>query len=329
MITHANLATNAVALHHLWAFEPGDVLIHALPVFHVHGLHVALHTAFLNGSEIIWLPGFEIGDLLRSLHSATVMMAVPTFYTRLLAEPRFDRGACAKMRLFVSGSAPLPAALHAAFLHRTGHAILERYGMTETGMIASNPYRGERVAGTVGFPLPDVAVRIADGEGRAVAQGATGMIEVRGPNVCKGYWRKPAMPGADFRSDGFFITGDLGTMDADGRISIVGRARDLVISGGLNVYAKEVEQALELVPGISESAVIGVPHPDLGEAVVAVAVVSRRPASESEIIGALGRKLARFKIPKRIFFVDELPRNAMGKVQKSELRKRYGGTFDG
>ncbi len=239
MITHANLATNATALCRLWAFEPGDVLVHALPVFHVHGLHVALHTAFLGRSEILWLPKFDVGELMQCLESATVMMGVPTFYTRLLAEPSFGRSTCRTMRLFICGSAPLPAEIHAAFLRRTGHAILERYGMTEAGMIASNPYHGERVAGSVGFPLPDVAVRIADGEGREVPRGATGTIEVRGPNVFKGYWRTPA--GTDFRADGFFVTGDLGAMAADGRISILGRARDLIISGGLNVYPKEVE----------------------------------------------------------------------------------------
>ncbi len=326
MITHANLATNAMALHRLWAIEPWDVLVHALPVFHVHGLHVALHTAFLGGNEILWLPRFDVGEIMQCLESATVMMGVPTFYTRLLAEPRFGRSACAGMRLFICGSAPLPAEVHAAFLFRTGHAILERYGMTETGMIASNPYDGERIAGSVGFPLPDVAVRIADGEGRELARGETGTIEVSGPNVFKGYWRAPG--GSDFRDDGYFVTGDLGTMAADGRVSIVGRARDLIISGGLNVYPKEVEQALDRLPQIVESAVIGVPHPDLGEAVVAAITVAYGPASESEMINALGGSLARFKIPKRIFVVDELPRNIMGKVQKSELRSRYAGTFD-
>jgi malonyl-CoA/methylmalonyl-CoA synthetase len=327
MITHQNLSTNALALRALWAFEPGDVLIHALPVFHVHGLHVALHTSFLNGSEIIWLPRFEVGDLLRSLRSATVLMGVPTFYARLLGEPDFGRAVCAGMRLFISGSAPLAGEVHAAFLKRTGYAILERYGMTEAGMIASNPYAGERLAGSVGFPLPGVTVRIADDKGREVARGETGMIEVRGPNVFKGYWRVPASNNHDFRNDGFFITGDLGSMAADGRISIVGRARDLIISGGLNVYPKEVEEALDRLPGIVESAVFGVPHPDLGEAVIAVAV-AERSAPEREMIATLGRNLARFKLPKRIFLIGNLPRNAMGKVQKADLRRRYAGTFD-
>ena len=329
MITHANLKTNAVALHRLWAIAAEDVLVHALPVFHVHGLYVALHTAFLSGCEIIWLPRFEPGAILECLGTATVMMGVPTFYTRLLADPRFGRDACAGMRLFISGSAPLPAEVHAAFRARTGHAILERYGMTEAQMIASNPYRGERVAGSVGFALPGVSVRIADGEGREVERGTTGMIEVKGPNVFKSYWRMPPGDEGDFRRDGFFITGDLGTMDGDGRLAIVGRARNLIISGGLNVYPKEVEQVLDRQPGIAEFAVFGVPHPDLGEAVVAAAIVSGSPAPEDEIIGALGESLARFKVPKRIFLVADLPRNAMGKVQKSVLRSRYGRTFDG
>jgi malonyl-CoA/methylmalonyl-CoA synthetase len=325
MITHANLATNALALHRLWAFESGDVLLHALPVFHVHGLYVALHTAFLNGSAIVWLPRFGIGEVLAGLRSATVMMGVPTFYVRLLAEPSFDRHACSNMRLFISGSAPLSPEVHGAFLERTGHAILERYGMTEAGMIASNPYAGERIAGTVGFALPDVDIRIVDEHGNEVPRGTPGIVEIKGPNVFRGYWRSTAA--ADFRSDGYFITGDLGVLSLDGRLAIVGRARDLIISGGLNVYPGEVENELDRLPGIAESAVIGAPHDDLGEAVIAVVRVSGAALPEAKIAAMLSGTLARFKIPKRIFIVEDLPRNAMGKVQKSELRKRYASTF--
>jgi malonyl-CoA/methylmalonyl-CoA synthetase len=319
MITHGNLASNAETLVALWRMGPSDVLLHALPVFHVHGLHVALNTAFLAGCEIVWLAKFDAGAVVAALPEATVMMGVPTFYTRLLAAPAFGRDSCRSMRLFVSGSAPLLAETHAAFARRTGHAIVERYGMTETGMIASNPYDGPRVAGTVGFPLPGIAVRLGGGE--------PGVIEVKGPNVFSGYWRMAEKTAEDFTPDGYFITGDLGTFDAEGRLTIVGRARDLIISGGLNVYPGEVEEALGALPGIAESAVVGVPHPDFGEAVVAAVTASGDPGPESELIAALAERLARFKLPKRIFVVPELPRNAMGKVQKAQLRERFGDAF--
>jgi malonyl-CoA/methylmalonyl-CoA synthetase len=325
MITHRNLVSNTVSLHKIWRFAPGDVLLHALPIFHVHGLYVALGTAFLNRSEILWHQKFDADAVMRDLSRATVMMGVPTFYTRLVTRDDLDPRACASVRLFVSGSAPLLAETHKSFEARTGHRILERYGMTETGMITSNPYDGERRAGTVGYPLPDVSVRIADEEGHDVAPGEVGMIEVKGPNVFKGYWDMPEETAKSFRPDGYFITGDLGLMEQDGRISIVGRGKDLIISGGLNVYPKEVEIELDALDGITESAVIGVPHPDFGESVVAV--VTGSPPPETDVIAQLSKRLARFKVPKRIFTVPELPRNVMGKVQKAELRQRFADTF--
>jgi malonyl-CoA/methylmalonyl-CoA synthetase len=250
------------------------------------------------------------------------MMGVPTFYTRLLAQEKLNREACRTMRLFISGSAPLLPDTHRDFEARTGHAILERYGMTETGMITSNPYEGARIAGTVGFALPGVSVRIA-----AERQGEPGVIEVKGPNVFKGYWGMAEKTREEFRGDGFFITGDIGTMDAEGRLTISGRARDLIISGGFNVYPREIEAELDALPHVAESAVIGVPHPDFGEAVVAVVTASGELPPEQEIIAALSQRLARFKVPKRVIVVDELPRNAMGKVQKAELRNRLAGLF--
>ncbi len=319
MITHDNLASNAGTLVKLWAITQGDVLLHALPAFHVHGLYVALNTAFLAASEIIWFAKFDAKAMISAMPQATLMMGVPTFYTRLLAEAGFTREAAAGMRLFISGSAPLLAETHAAFSARTGHAILERYGMTETGMITSNPYGGARVPGTVGFALPGVAVRIEGDQ--------PGVIEVKGPNVFKGYWRMPEKTREDFTADGYFITGDVGTIDAEGRVAIVGRAKDLIISGGFNVYPKEIEEAIDALPGIGESAVIGVPHPDFGEAVVAIVTASGLMPAEAEVITQLSASLARFKVPKRVFSVAELPRNAMGKVQKAELRKRFAGTF--
>jgi malonyl-CoA/methylmalonyl-CoA synthetase len=318
MLSHGNLASNALTLHTLWAFEDGDVLLHALPFYHVHGLFVALHTAFLNTSAILWHDKFERDAVLDAIPRATVMMGVPTFYTRLLSSPRLDAALCKDMRLFICGSAPLLAETHREFEARTGHAILERYGMTETGMIASNPYDGERLAGTVGYALPDVSVRIA-------AQ--PGVIEVKGPNVFKGYWRMPEKTAEDFTADGYFITGDVGAMADDGRVSIVGRAKDLVISGGFNVYPKEVEDAIDAMDGVIESAVIGAPHPDFGEGVVAVIAAKAELPSEREIIAALAERLAKFKLPKRVFIVADLPRNSMGKVQKAELRKRYAECF--
>ena len=319
MITHGNLRSNAATLVRLWRITSADRLLHALPIFHVHGLYVALNTAFLAAAELVWFNQLDVPALIKAMPQATLMMGVPTFYTRLLAAREFTAKTARNMRLFISGSAPLLAETHRDFEARTGHAILERYGMTETGMITSNPYDGARVPGTVGFALPDVSVRIR-GNGPDV-------IEVRGPNVFKGYWRMPDKTKEEFTDDGYFITGDIGTIDAEGRISIVGRAKDLIITGGFNVYPKEIEDVLDAFPEIGESAVIGIPHPDFGEGVVAV-VTARAPLPpERELIACLSEKLAKFKVPKRIITVDELPRNAMGKVQKAELRKRHADLF--
>jgi malonyl-CoA/methylmalonyl-CoA synthetase len=319
MITHGNLASNAETLVELWRMSAADRLLHALPIFHVHGLYVALNTAFLAAAEIVWFSRFDATALIAEMPSATVMMGVPTFYTRVLSDESFTREVTTNMRLFISGSAPLLAETHSAFSARTGHAILERYGMTETGMITSNPYEGARVPGTVGFALPGVAVRIRGDQ--------PGVLEVKGPNVFKGYWRMPEKTREDFTADGWFITGDVGIIDAQGRVTIAGRAKDLVISGGFNVYPREIEEILDQLPGIGESAVIGLPHPDFGEAVVAVVTAAGPLPAEAKIIATLSQSLAKFKVPKRIFQVAELPRNAMGKVQKAELRKRYAGTF--
>ena len=325
MLSHANLASNAEVLHRYWHFEDGDVLLHTLPVFHVHGLFVALHTALLNGSTVLFLPKFDAETVMRLLPESTVMMGVPTFYTRLLESADFNRHMCRNMRLFISGSAPLLAETHVEFEQRTGHRILERYGMTETNMITSNPYDGERVAGTVGYPLPGVSVRVADDSGRALPHGETGVLEVKGPNVFNGYWRMPEKTREEFREDGWFITGDLATMAEDGRVAIVGREKDLIISGGYNIYPKEIELAIDEIDGVKESAVIGVPHPDFGEGVVAVVIKERGAELEAQqIIDALRAKLARFKQPKHVYFIDELPRNTMGKVQKVALRQQYG-----
>jgi malonyl-CoA/methylmalonyl-CoA synthetase len=328
MISHGNLASNAAALVQTWGFSAEDVLLHALPVYHVHGLFVALHCAFLSGARMLFQERFAPERLIPRLADATVMMGVPTYYTRLLADPRFDAAACRGMRLFISGSAPLLADTFDAFAKRSGHRILERYGMTETGMIASNPLHGERIAGTVGKPLPGVGLRIADNDGAELPAGEVGMIEVRGPNVFRGYWRLPEKTAAELRPDGWFITGDLGVIGSDGYLRIVGRAKDLIISGGLNVYPKEVELLIDALPGVAESAVFGLPHPDFGEA-VAAAVVAREGAllGEAELLQALRGQLAAFKLPKRIWQVDALPRNAMSKVQKAVLRERYGRTF--
>ena len=319
MITHGNLASNARTLVDLWRITDQDVLLHALPIFHVHGLYVALNTAFLSGAEMIWLNRFDLAAVMRALPDATMMMGVPTFYTRLLGDEAFGRDTTRNMRLFISGSAPLLAETHKEFSARTGHAILERYGMTETGMITSNPYEGDRVPGTVGFALPGVSVRIQGGQ--------PGVLEVRGPNVFQGYWRMPEKTKEEFTGDGYFVTGDVGTIDPDGRVTIVGRAKDLIISGGFNVYPKEIEEVLDGLPGVIESAVIGVPHPDFGEGVVAVVTAKAELPPETEIIALLAAQLAKFKVPKRIYRLDELPRNTMGKVQKAELRKRYADTF--
>jgi malonyl-CoA/methylmalonyl-CoA synthetase len=329
MLSHENLSSNALTLHRIWAFEEGDVLLHALPIYHVHGLFVALHCALMNGSSIHFLDRFEPATVMGLLPQSTVMMGVPTFYTRLLGETGFTKDICQTMRLFVSGSAPMLAETHEQFTGRTGHHILERYGMTEGGMITSNPYDGDRVPGTVGPALPDVAVRICDKEGNAVAAGEIGVLEYKGPNLFKGYWRMPEKTAEEFRADGFFISGDNAIMDDTGRVSIVGRDKDLIITGGYNVYPKEIEIEIDQLDGVVESAVIGLPHKDFGEGVTAVIVAKSDGAvSEGEVIDALKDKLARFKQPKKVFFVSELPRNAMGKVQKNALREIFSGTYD-
>ena len=327
MLSHDNLASNVVALDRYWGWQDDDVLLHALPIFHVHGLFVALHCAFLRGTPVIFQPRFDTDALIAELPNATVLMGVPTFYTRLLADPRLDAALASGVRLFISGSAPLTEQTFADFEARTGMRILERYGMTETLMNTSNPLDGERVAGTVGFPLPLVEARIAGDHGAELGVGEVGGIEVRGPNVFSGYWRMPEKTAEEFRADGFFRTGDLGVMDAEGRVSIVGRAKDLVISGGYNVYPKEVERLLDEMPEVTESAVIGVPHPDFGEAVVAILVAAASGVDEDRVDAHLRGNLARYKQPKRVFCVESLPRNAMGKVQKNELRTRYAELF--
>jgi len=327
MLTHRNLLSNAEVLVREWRFTGDDVLLHALPIFHTHGLFVASNVALLSGAAMIWLPGFEADAVMRMLPQATAMMGVPTFYTRLLEEPGLTRDLVGHVRLFVSGSAPLLAETHEAWEARTGHRILERYGMTETNMNTSNPYEGERRAGTVGFPLPGVEVRIL-AEGREVGPEEVGMIEVRGPNVFAGYWQMPEKTREEVRADGWFITGDLGKRDADGYVQIVGRAKDLVITGGYNVYPKEVELLLDEVPGVAESAVIGLPHPDFGEAVFAVLVARKGAALEpGAVLAAIAGRLARFKQPKAAVVVESLPRNTMGKVQKNLLRESYKGWF--
>lgn len=331
MLSHGNLQSNAEVLHDHWHWQDGrDVLLHALPVFHVHGLFVALHCALLGTSSVHFLPRFELEEVLRLLPESTVMMGVPTFYTRLLDSPAFNTELCRNMRLFISGSAPLLAETHRAFEARTGHRILERYGMTEAGMITSNPYDGERIPGTVGFALPGVSVRIADDQGRPLPPGQTGVLEVSGPNVFKGYWRMPEKTASEFRPDGWFISGDLAVMDEQGRVSIVGRAKDLIISGGYNIYPKEIENEIDAIPGVRESAVFGVPHPDFGEGVVAAVVPDgTRELDEAAILEPLRGRLARFKQPKRVYLVPGLPRNTMGKVQKVQLRETYGDSFSG
>jgi malonyl-CoA/methylmalonyl-CoA synthetase len=329
MLTHENLSSNALTLVDTWRFTAADRLIHALPVFHTHGLFVAVNVALMAGATMIYQNRFDPDAVIAAMPSATSLMGVPTFYTRLLDRPVLTREACANMRLFVSGSAPLLAETHLAWRERTGFAILERYGMTETNMITSNPYDGERRAGTVGFPLPGVSVRIAEAEtGAPVARGEIGVIDVKGPNVFRGYWRMPEKTAQEFRPDGSFITGDLGRIDADGYVHIVGRAKDLVISGGFNVYPKEVEAEIDAIAGVLESAVVGLPHPDFGEGVTAVVV--RLPGAvvtETAILSSLEGRLAKFKAPKRVVFVDELPRNSMGKVQKALLREAYKDTY--
>ncbi len=329
MIGHAGLAANSLTLHAAWGWQAGDVLLHVLPIFHIHGLFIACHCALLNGSKMIFMPRFDTAETVRQLPRATVLMGVPTVYTRLLAEPDFDADACRNMRLFVSGSAPLLEQTFNEFHTRTGHTILERYGMTETGMNTSNPLHGERLPGTVGPALPGVDVRIVDARDRPLAPGEAGQLQVRGPNVFLGYWRMPDKTAAEFTADGFFRTGDIAIQNPLGYLSIVGRAKDMVISGGYNVYPKEIEGVIDTLPGVLESAVIGVPHPDFGEAVVAVIASDDRDAlpSEADMIAGLKTELAGYKVPKRIHVVDTLPRNTMGKVQKNVLRERYAGTF--
>ncbi len=329
MLSHGNLASNALSLRDLWRFTAGDRLLHALPIFHTHGLFVATNIVLTSGASMLFLPRFELDRILALLPRATAMMGVPTFYTRLLGSPAFTRDLVGHVRLFVSGSAPLSAETHREFQERTGHAILERYGMTETGMNSSNPYDGERVPGSVGFPLPDVELRVSDPEtGKPLPQGEIGMIEVRGPNVFKGYWRMPEKTAAEFRPDGFFVTGDLGYVDRRGYVFISGRGKDLIISGGFNVYPAEVEGAIEALPGVAEAAVVGVPHPDFGEGVVAVVTPkSGAKLDEAAMLDRLADGLARYKLPKHIKLVAELPRNAMGKVQKNQLRDRFRDLF--
>ena len=326
MLTHGNLASNIRVLHEAWRWQPGDVLLHALPLFHIHGLFVAAHGALYNGSKMIFLPKFDSDAVIRQLPRSTVVMGVPTYYVRLLSAPDFTRTACANIRLFVSGSAPLLADTFTQFAERTGHTILERYGMSETAMLTSNPYDGQRRAGTVGPALPGVSVRVVNSAGQPCATGEIGDIEVKGPNVFQGYWQMPEKTAEEFTADGYFKTGDVGRLDADGYLSIVGRSKDLIISGGYNVYPKEIECVIDDLPGVLESAVIGVPHPDFGEAVTAIVVPHHgATVSEPEIIGALKARIANFKVPKRVHVVDELPRNAMGKVQKNVLREQFGG----
>ena len=331
MLSHGNLLSNAQVLKKAWAWVPGDVLVHALPIFHVHGLFVALHGALLNGSKMLWLGKFDPRVVIGMLPRATVFMGVPTLYVRMLAEPALDKAAVRNMRLFVSGSAPLLIETFDAWKERTGHTILERYGMSETIMLTSNPYRaedGERRGGTVGFPLPGVGVRVQGDDGKPVPPGEIGAIQVKGPNVFQGYWRMPEKTKEEFTADGWFKTGDVGRIDARGYVTIVGRSKDLIISGGYNVYPAEIEGYINDMAGVAESAVVGVPHPDFGE--VGVAVVTPKPGAQIDgdrIIATLKSQLANFKIPKRCFVVPELPRNTMGKVQKNLLRDAHKGLF--
>ena len=327
MLTHDNLWSNAEVLTKAWCFSDQDVLLHALPVFHTHGLFVATNTCLVAGASMIFLPGFHIDTMIERLPESSCMMGVPTFYTRMLDEPRFTRELVSHIRLFVSGSAPLLSETHIDFERRTGHRILERYGMTETSMNTSNPYDGERRAGTVGPPLPGIQIRVVSQEtGEPLPAGEIGSILVKGPNVFKGYWKMPEKTAEEFTDEGFFITGDLGMLSSDGYLTIVGRDKDLIISGGYNIYPKEIEMVLDSLDGVTESAVIGVPHPDFGEAVVAI-LSGDSPPSQEEVKLNIKDELARFKQPKMIFTVDQLPRNSMGKVQKNILREKYGHCF--
>ena len=330
MLSHGNLLSNARVLKDYWGWQANDVLIHALPIFHVHGLFVATHGALLNGSKMIWLNRFDPATVAARLPQATVFMGVPTLYVRLLAERGLTREACSRMRLFISGSAPMLVETFKAWQARTGHTILERYGMSETTMLTSNPYRPEsaRRGGTVGLPLPGVSLRVHDSKGRPLPAGEIGGIEVKGPNIFKGYWKMPEKTADEFTTDLWFKTGDVGTLDSDGYVTIVGRSKDLIISGGYNVYPAEIEGYVNDMPGVAESAVVGVPHPDFGEVVVAVVV--GKPGAELDgaaIAAQLKSQIANFKVPKRVFVCDELPRNAMGKVQKALLREQHKALF--
>src|SRR3989440_619076 len=329
MLTHDNLASNSLSLVDYWRFTKDDVLIHALPIYHTHGLFVASNVTLFARASMIFLPKLDPELIINLMARATVLMGVPTFYTRLLQSPSLTRESTGHMRLFISGSAPLLAETHREWFARTGHAVLERYGMTETNMNTSNPYDGTRVPGAVGHPLPGVRLRVTDPEtGEELARDSVGMIEVKGPNVFKGYWRMPEKTKAEFRDDGFFITGDLGKIDDKGYVHIVGRGKDLVISGGFNVYPKEIESEIDAIPGVIESAVIGVPHADFGEGVTAVVVCDKAARiDETSVLKALDGRLAKFKMPKRVFIVDDLPRNAMGKVQKNILRDMYSDIY--
>jgi malonyl-CoA/methylmalonyl-CoA synthetase len=329
MLTHDNLASNSFSLVDYWRFTDKDVLIHALPIYHTHGLFVASNVTLFARASMIFLPKFDPEMIIKLMARSTVLMGVPTFYVRLLQSPALTKQAASHMRVFISGSAPLLADTHREWEARTGFAILERYGMTETNMNTSNPYDGPRVPGAVGHPLPGVSVRVTDPEtGKELARDSIGMIEVKGPNVFKGYWRMPEKTKAEFRDDGFFITGDLGKIDPDGYVHILGRGKDLVISGGFNVYPKEIESEIDAMPGVIESAVIGVPHADFGEGVTAVVVCGKDvKVDEGSVLKALDGRLAKFKMPKRVFVVDELPRNAMGKVQKNILRDTYADIY--
>ena len=332
MLSHGNLLSNALVLKDYWGWRPGDVLIHALPIFHVHGLFVALHGALINGSKMFWMSKFDPKKVVEKLPEASVFMGVPTLYVRLLAEPGLTREACRNMRLFVAGSAPLLIETFKEWQARTGHTILERYGMSETAMLTSNPYQGKqgdgRRGGTVGFALPGVSLRVAGDDGRSLPNGEIGGIQVKGPNVFKGYWRMPEKTAEEFTADGYFKTGDVGKIDKDGYITIVGRSKDLIISGGYNVYPAEIEGYINDMRGVAESALVGVPLPDFGE--VGIAVVIAKPGASvdaAQILAELKAKLANFKIPKQCFVVSELPRNTMGKVQKNLLRERYQALF--
>jgi malonyl-CoA/methylmalonyl-CoA synthetase len=334
MLTHGNLSSNAKVLKDYWAWKKGDVLLHALPIFHVHGLFVASHGALLNGSKMIWLPKLDVEQLIKFMPRSTILMGVPTFYVRLLAEPKFTKATCKNMRLFIAGSAPLLTETFNDFIKRTGHTILERYGMSETAMLVSNPYKGKRVAGSVGLPLPKTQVRVVGDEGQLCGVNQIGAIQVKGPNIFKGYWQMPEKTKEEFTADGWFKTGDMGRWGGetssgpvpDEYLCIVGRNKDLIISGGYNVYPKEIESFIDDMPGVDESAVIGTPHPDFGEAVMAIVVPKAGVKLDgNKIIAELKNKIANFKVPKRVEIVKELPRNAMGKVQKNVLRTQYAG----